>query len=344
MRCRGASRRRSDGPPGEMTNILFTSVGRRVELMRLFRASYRALSDDGHIVATDIDSLAPALHALGAGDKTYLVPRSSDESFVSRLLEICTKERIDLVLPLIDPDIPVLANEGQRFNEMGILAGSVNSRAAAITRDKWETVGFLRSLGIPVPETWLPSDLGPARTQLPVIVKPRAGSAAKDVVKVQTPDELEFFSRAVSNSIVQEFLPGPEITTDVVVDARGTVIAAVCRQRIAVRSGEVSKGVTIHDQEISRIAGQIATALGAFGPITVQCIFKDGKPYFTEINSRLGGGAPLTVAAGVDIPSIVLRSRRGEAVQPIEWNGYRADLYLTRYDDSFFLDAKHQRV
>lgn len=327
-----------------VTNVLFTAAGRRVELMRLFHASLQALGDEGRIIALDVDPLAPALHALGPDDRTYLVARSDTTSFVSRLLEICTREQVQLVLPLIDPDIPILAREARALKNVGAIAGSVDSRAATITRDKWETASFLRSLNMPVPETWLPTQLAEAARAFPLIVKPRSGSAAKDVVKVRTRAELEFFVQAVSDAIVQEYLPGPEITTDVVVDHRGTVLATVCRQRIAVRAGEVAKGKTVHNERIAKAAADIARGLGATGPITVQCILKEGKPYFTEINARLGGGVPLAVAAGVDVPGLILRAVRGETVTPIPWDGYRDEIYMTRFDESFFLDQGHRRV
>jgi carbamoyl-phosphate synthase large subunit len=329
-----------------LTNLLFTSVGRRVELMRLFRASMQALDDGGRIIALDVDPLAPALHALGPDDRTYLMPRSDTTSFVSRLIEICTREEVQLVLPLIDPDIPILAREAVALRSAGAIAGSVDSRAAGITRDKWTTASFLRSLNMPVPATWLPTQGAEAESQVgfPLIVKPRSGSAAKDVVKVGTRTELDFFLQVVSDPIVQEYLPGPEITTDVVVDHRGNVLATVCRQRIAVRAGEVAKGKTIHNERIANAAAEIARGLGATGPITVQCIFKEGEPYFTEINARLGGGVPLAVAAGVDVPGLILRALRGETVRPIPWDGYRDELYMTRFDESFFLDQGHSRV
>ncbi|MCZ7667703.1 MAG: hypothetical protein M5U34_11045 [Chloroflexi bacterium] len=52
-------------------NILFTSAGRRVELLLAFRQAYKALALPGHIIATDIDPLAPALHA---ADRFYMTP------------------------------------------------------------------------------------------------------------------------------------------------------------------------------------------------------------------------------------------------------------------------------
>jgi carbamoyl-phosphate synthase large subunit len=46
-----------------MLNVLFTSAGRRVELLRAFRRAYATLGLDGRVVAVDVDPLAPALSA-----------------------------------------------------------------------------------------------------------------------------------------------------------------------------------------------------------------------------------------------------------------------------------------
>ena len=41
-------------------NVLFTSVGRRVELIKAWKKAYVDLDIDGEIIGTDIDPLAPA--------------------------------------------------------------------------------------------------------------------------------------------------------------------------------------------------------------------------------------------------------------------------------------------
>lgn len=61
-----------------MVNVLFTSVGRRMELLRAFKRAYANLGLSGHIVAVDIDPLAPALQE---ADRPYIVPRLSDPAY-----------------------------------------------------------------------------------------------------------------------------------------------------------------------------------------------------------------------------------------------------------------------
>ena len=120
-------------------------------------------------------------------------------------------------------------------------------------------------------------------------------------------------------------------------DLDGQVLAVISRQRIEVRWGEVAKGVTIHSPAITEACVKIAEALPARGPITVQCMMKDGEPHFTEINARLGGGAPLAIAAGADFPKWLLAKAAGIPVEIPPLGAYRAGLYLTRFDDAFYL-------
>jgi len=315
-------------------NVLFTSAGRRVELLRAFRQAYRSLALPGQIVATDIDPLAPALQT---ADRPYIVPRLTSPEYIPTLAGICRRERVSLVFPLIDPDIPILARHRQVIEATGARVAVISPEAAALTRDKWLTYRFFTELGLPAPRSWLPGELDPGQVVYPVFLKPRAGSAGKGSYKIENPRELAFFTDYVPEPIIQEYLPGPEITSDVVCDLDGAVLGVVSRRRIEVRSGEVAKGVTVYDPQITEACVKIARALPAIGPITVQCILKDGAACFTEINARLGGGVPLGIAAGVDPPRWLLARTAGLPVEIPPLGAYRTGLYLTRFDDSFFL-------
>jgi carbamoyl-phosphate synthase large subunit len=318
-----------------VVNLLFSSVGRRVELLRAFQRAYRALELGGNIVALDVDPLAPALQV---ADRPYIVPRLDDPAFVPTLAKICQQEQVSLVLPLIDPDITLLARHRAEIEASGSRVAAVSAEVAEMTADKWQTHQFFLSLGIPTPRSWLPDQLHPTQVEYPLFIKPRFGSAGKGVFKVRSARELSFFSDYVSDPIIQEYLAGPEITNDVICDFEGDVLAVVSRQRIEVRWGEVAKGVTIYNPVITGACVKIARALPAVGPITVQCMMNDGVPCFTEINARLGGGVPLGIAAGADSPRWLLARAAGLPVEIPPLSSYRIGLYLTRFDDSFFLN------
>ena len=318
-------------------NILFPSAGRRVDVLRCFRQAYQALGITGNIVALDIDPLAPAL---GVADKTYLVPRFIEPDYLPTIAEICRQEAIDLIFPLIDPDIPRFAEARVALEATGARLAVIPHAAALITGDKWATTQFFHSLGLATPDSWLPETLPAAGLTYPLFIKPRDGSAAQNTFRVHNERELQFFLEYVPNPIIQEYLPGPEITCDVLCDLEGEVLAVVMRQRIAVRSGEVVKGVTIYDPAIADACVTIAKALPAIGPITVQCMLKEGIPYFTEINARFGGGVPLGVAAGVDAPRWLLARVAGIPIAIPPLGTYQMGLYMTRFDDSFFISEQ----
>jgi carbamoyl-phosphate synthase large subunit len=316
-------------------NLLLVNVGRRVELLRLFRKAYGDLGLSGRILATDVDPLAPALQE---ADAHFIIPRVDDGGFVPSLARICRTESVSLVFPLIDSAIPVLARGRAELESAGARVAVVPPEAAERTYDKWKFHEWLRSLGVPAPATWLPQDL-PAEPAFPLFVKPRFGSAGRESFRVENADELAFYLPRVQQPVVQAFVDGPEVTNDVFCGLDGEVWAVVSRRRIEVRWGEVHKGVTIRDTGLLETCARMAHALDGVGPITIQCLLQSGRPLFTEINARFAGGMPLAVAAGVPAPLWYLQQAAGGKVTPPPLGTYRQGVYLTRYDDSFFLEG-----
>jgi carbamoyl-phosphate synthase large subunit len=312
-------------------NVLFTSVGRRVELVRAFRRAYADLGLDGRIVGVDVDPLAPALREC---DAFFMVPRCDEAGFVPALIEVCTRERVSLLFPLIDPEIPVLARARDELDATGARAMVLPGEAAETTADKLATAELFERIRVPGPRRWQP---GEPDLPFPVFIKPRFGSAGAHTHTAADPDELSFWFERVPEPVVQEHLPGPEITSDVLCLEDGRVAGVASRRRIEVRTGEVSKGVTVYDETIARHCVTIAGALEARGPITVQCLLKDGEPRFTEVNARFGGGVPLAIAAGVDSPRWLLAQAAGMPLELPPLGAYEQGLYMTRYDESFFI-------
>jgi carbamoyl-phosphate synthase large subunit len=316
-------------------NLLLVNVGRRVELLRLFRKAYAEAGLSGRILASDVDPLAPALQE---ADGHFLVPRVDDPAFVPTLIGICGSESVSLVFPLIDPAIPILAGRRADFLAVGARLAVVPAEAAERTHDKWKFNQWARSAGVATPPTWLPEDL-PANPTFPLFVKPRHGSAGRQSYRVDDSEELAFYLARVELPLVQPFIAGPEVTNDVFCGLGGEVWAVVSRRRIEVRWGEVHKGVTIRDTSLLETCARMARALGAIGPVTIQCMLQAGRPLFTEVNARFAGGMPLAVAAGVPAPLWYLQQAAGLPVAAPPLGTYREGIYLTRYDESFFLEG-----
>ena len=70
-------------------NILFTGVGRRVELLQAFRNAALVLNKDLKIYGADMTGTAPALAYC---DYTRKVVAMKDEKYIDNLLSICEAE------------------------------------------------------------------------------------------------------------------------------------------------------------------------------------------------------------------------------------------------------------
>jgi carbamoyl-phosphate synthase large subunit len=319
-------------------NILFTSAGRRVALIRHFSRALRQLQLDGNICAADASDQSPAFHIT---DRSYLVPRVDSTGYIPRLLDICSQEQIGIVVPLIDTELAVLAENRHRFASIGAQVIVSDPDVIAIGMHKTETCAFFKRTGVDTPEIYSSEDIEQGRYHLPLMVKPDDGSASKMVFKAETHEQLAFFRSYVPHAIVQEFIDGNEYTLDVFTDLGGKVRCVVPRLRIEVRAGEVSKGLIVKDKRIISLGRKVGECLpGARGCITLQCIVsQQGVIKMIEINPRFGGGAPLSIEAGADMPAWVIQLAMGREIGNVE-HAYRDGLMMLRYDDALFVQRQ----
>ena len=319
-------------------NILFTSVGRRVSLIRYFRRALKELQLDGRIIGADASDRSPAFHIT---DASYLVPRVETAAYIPRLLEICAQEQVSIIIPLIDTELGLLAESRHQFQALGAQVIISNPEVISIGMHKTETGAFFKKNSIDTPEIYSAEDISRCGYRLPVMVKPNDGSASRMVFKAETDEQLEFFRHYVPNAIIQEFIDGDEYTLDVFVDLSGAVRCVVPRLRIEVRAGEVSKGMIVKNDRIIELGKRVGECLpGARGCITLQCIVnRQGEIKMVEINPRFGGGAPLSIEAGADMPKWVVQMVRGQEIGDVE-HSYRDGLMMLRYDDEVFIPCR----
>lgn len=316
-----------------MINILLTSVGRRVGLVQAFR---EALGDSGLVIAADRDPTAPGLYVADTG---VICPSVSESHYVPFLLEVVRERSIRAIVPLIDPELPILAHASDRFRALGCVVLTPDVEAVRISSDKYETALFFQEVGVPTARTTLPANYSPDSIPLPVIVKPRSGSSGFAVHVCNSLAEVQAACERVPDPIVQERLCGEEITVDVLGDLSGRVVHAVQRKRLKVRAGEVERGVTIRDPDVESIAIKVARALRPKGCINLQCFLTEKGPIFTEVNARFGGGYPLSLAAGADFPKLIVRALQGHPILPM-FGQYDVGVVMMRYDSAVFRRAE----
>ena len=289
--------------------LLFTSIGRRVELVQAFKNAAAKLGVELILYGADISASAPALQFC---DRTVLVPRIKDPAYIPSLLEVCQKEGIDALIPTIDTDLLVLAENRERFSAIGTRAVISAPDRIALCRDKRLTADYFHSVGLESPA---PVDKVEAYIAgFPAFIKPKDGSSSIFAYKVENQKELEAYAAQIPDYIIQPFIEGTEYTVDIFCDFEGNPIFITPRIRLAVRAGEVLKTEITQDRQIITEMKRLLQDYRPFGPITVQLIRqKDtGVDHYIEINPRFGGGAPLTMMAGANAAQALLQLLRGE--------------------------------
>lgn len=324
--------------------ILFTCVGRRIELVDAFRRAADHLDIGLDVHGADINLLAPAMHVV---DHTHIVPRIGARGHLPALLKLVTEASIDVVIPLIDSDLLSLARAASRFEALGTRVLISSEPAVRTCQDKLLTYQALKTAGIDTPATWSWDEaLKKKRHRFPYYMKPREGSAGLGNYRINTLDELRVLGRRVPHPIVQEFVEGVEHTLDVYTGLDGRPRCVVPRRRLEVRSGEVSKSLIVKSPALIEVGRQVATAFGQFrGVVTIQCIVTPTRRVrVIEINPRFGGGVPLSIHAGADFPKWLMAELLGRKLRyrPM---AYRNGLTMLRYDQSIFLEtSKRQKV
>lgn len=317
-----------------MRNIVITSAGRRVTLVRCFQKELSHCFPGAKVICTDAHpELSSACHA---ASRWFAMPSMNDPSYATALLEVARKEQVGLILPTIDQAIPIFAQNRERFREAGIELLASDTPFVKVCRDKRLTNAFFVERGIPVP-----AFLDRAQLRFPLFVKPFDGSSssgaklirsAESLTQEQLHDERLLFVEAIDRDEYDEY------TVDMYYTREGELKCAVPRKRIEVRAGEVSKGLTIKSDIVDYLRERLGRIPGARGCITLQLFrHKERAEYYgIEINARFGGGFPLTYASGANYPAWIIREYFLNE-PPSYFDKWEENLLMLRYDEEFFV-------
>lgn len=258
---------------------------------------------DLEVYAADMDGWASGLYLVPAS-RRRLVPPGRDATFVPALTELVAADGLDLVISTVDVELEAVADRRGELAPAVLAAPS--SDTLRVCLDKLALAERCADTGR-APRTVLagPEALA-VEWEFPAFAKPRQGAGSRGIRLVPDRAALEALPTD-EGLIVQDLLPGDEYSVDVIADASGNVVAAVPRTRARVDSGVAIAGRTVHDPELEETAAAVARAIGLTGVANVQ-LRRDraGRAMLLEVNPRFPGALPLTISAGVDIPSLVV--------------------------------------
>ncbi len=287
-------------------NILITSAGRRVSLVKAFKEASKKLKLKSKVFITDLyPNMAPSSYF---ADDSFKIGLFSDKDYIKNLLDICLNNRISVVIPTLDTELILLSNSKTLFEANGVNIIISDFKLIKIFRDKIKTNTFFNSLKINTPFIFNKNNI-----KFPVFIKPLDGSNSKGIYKADNIDEIKpsdlkskkmMLLQNIDNSIYDEY------TIDLYYDKKSNLKCVVPRIRLKVVGGESNQGITKKNEVFEYVKGKFSFLDGAFGCLTLQVFSNKSNPLDIigiEINPRFGGGYPFSLNAGANFPEFIIR-------------------------------------
>lgn len=254
-------------------------------LSSLKQSKYR----NSRTIGMDINPYSVGLYRVNKG---YIVPGASSPEYLSKIIKICNKERIDALFVSTEQELSCLSENREMFKDKTktklIIA---DKNIIDIGLDKWKTYQFLEKNSFLYPQSVLLKNNAKAVEEFikkfgfPLIIKPRYGRGSKNLHLVKNFEELNFFGQKIDQPIMQEYLePSTEEYTCGVFALKNKVFSIIFKREL--NFGLTAKAIVWKDKEIETVCKKICQRLGLEGPINIQLrkTKKGAVPF--EINPR----------------------------------------------------------
>lgn len=318
------------------------------------------------IIGVDMNENAGAR---GMADAFYTVPAANDNYFIDHVLEICLKEHVEIVMPIVTRELMKFASSRERFRGNGIRVNVMAADVLETVNNKAHLLSKMRTLGLPTPRFEVVHSLYELKAacaslgypERAICVKAAVGNGSRGVrmIDAKVPRYDLFFNskpnsmyisydeliRTLSEKpelpemLVMELLPGTEYSVDFLAD-KGKPLYTVSRRGLSVVTSNMMSLVVDDNREVIELCTASAAALGMDGNFGFDLLYgADGRPYVIEVNPRLTGGVVACAAAGVNLPYLGVKRLLGEKLPALE------PVYGTRmsrhYEESFFAPDGH---
>lgn len=284
-------------------------------------------------------------------DGFHQVPSAvtAPEAFVEELLRVAQQVKADLVLPGADEEVLAVSRERKRFEELGVACPVAPPESLELLRDKGRLFQRLQDLGVPVPRFALLDKAGDLERSAAamgypgngLVLKPRTGRGARGIIVVDPAVQglrtglgsrghvvgdvgsvAEWLGErpAPWGLLGMEFLPGPAYDVDCIARSGAPVATLVRRRTWRDPFSPRSEGCRIERHDVlEQAVHRMVRALHLVHALDFDMgTTATGAPGLMEINPRLSGAAAAGLAAGVNVPALLVRTALGLPLLPAE--------------------------
>jgi carbamoyl-phosphate synthase large subunit len=289
--------------------VLFTNAGRRTYLIE-YMLELGKHGYDIEIFVGDADKNSAAFY-VSKKIKTIITPRVSgnEDHYIESLCEFVKENKIDIIIPLMDFELPILAAHKETFKKIGTTVIISDSNIINTTLDKYYTYNLCKKVGISFPKVYLTYLSIPKDNK--IIRKKRLGSGSVGLSVHKNKSTLLDFKEGID--IAQCFIEGDEYGLDILNNLKGEFVHASFRKKIAMRAGETDKALIMYSDDLWDFAQNIGSKLNHIGNLDLDIIIdRSNKIHVIDINPRFGGGYPFSHSAGFNYLKAIIDDYLGK--------------------------------
>lgn len=321
--------------------ILFSGIGDRVELVEAFLYAAGKLDARIHLVGCDSTLEAPALYKC---HQNFQTPKAGDEGYVTKLLSICKKEKIELLIPSTEKEIFILSQRKDEFAAVGTRLLVSNEEYVGFCSNKKWTAAFFEECGVNYPKPV--HNLEEYAQGYPCLLEilDEDGNIIQ-TRKVEQQKDLYYIAEKYKHISVRPFLEGKIYEIDVFCDFQGEPIYITPRAKEDIEGREISRYRVVRDENIGNEVQKIIKMFRPVGPMTIKMLRQEttGENFYLRLEPRFDDNVPVSIKAGADSPMALLRILSGEA---LEFQPEAADdnVIFSRFEKSICLNTKTDPV
>lgn len=267
-----------------MINVLLIGAGRRVTLATLFQRHNCKVFNYDLAKEVPISDVAT----------TIVGKKWDDPDLEEDLQKVIKQYKIDLALSCDCKGVETLSKIAEN---LGTNIVCPKPKAALYCLDKSQLAKFIEK-NFP---SWYPTPI----QDRPCVIKPKFGYGSHGVEFHGSFDKS--WIKKNNEVVYQSKLVGQEYSVDAYFNQQGKMVGASPRTRLWVSGGEVLESETVNNAELISMTKAIGEKLKLNGPTCFQYIKDEAdNPKLIEINGRLGGGATLSIEAGLDMIELMI--------------------------------------
>lgn len=293
-----------------MIKILITNIGRRTYFARYLEELIK-LKYPIKVYLSDASKNTAGFY-VNKKFKKVIFPRvnKSEKKYIMHLKTFCKKEKINLVIPLIDTDLNILAKNKDEFKKINTTILVSDIKILNQLKNKINAYKFCKKNNLNYPKIYTSEMF----IKTPFIYKDISGSASKGLKILKNKKQIPI--KPKKNFFLQEYIKGKEYNLDILNDLKGNYIHSTSKLKIEMRSGETDKAKIVKFKSHEKLAKKISKLLSHIGPIDVDFIMNEkNKIYLIDFNFRFGGGYPFTHRSGSNYLKAIIDNYLGKKIE-----------------------------